>query len=61
MVNKILLQELKTIIKEEYSEDLSDDQIHLVASGMVRYFDLLSKLFHQTNQDQKNEIIRYDN
>lgn len=61
MVNKILLQELKTIIKEEYDEDLSDDQVHLIANGMARYFDLLSKLFHRPNQDQKNEIIRYDN
>ena len=61
MVSKQLLQELKIIIEEEYGEILTDEQVYAIGSGLVRYWDLLSKIFHQINKDQKDEIIRYDN
>lgn len=52
MVSKELLQELKTIIEEEYNEDLSDEQAHLIGNGMTRYFDLLARLIHNKQNDE---------
>lgn len=60
MISKQLLQELKIIIGEEYGENLDDSQVYAIGNGLVKYWDLLSKIFQKISQE-KNEIINYDN
>jgi hypothetical protein len=50
MVSQQLLIELKEIIKAEYGQDLEMEKISQIGNGMVGYFDLLAKLYHEDNQ-----------
>lgn len=58
MVKKELLEELRQIIKEDYDEDIDDRQLYLIGNGMVKYFDLLAKIYHRM---QKNKQAKDDN
>lgn len=44
MLSKSLLDELKTIIKEDYGKEPSDKDIYQIANNLVDYFDLLKKI-----------------
>jgi len=52
MVSQQLLQELKKIIKEEYTRDLSVEEISQIGNGLVGYFDLLAKIKHEENENE---------
>lgn len=43
MVSKGLLEELRLILKEDYGQDLTPEQVFGVGNTLVGYFDLLSK------------------
>lgn len=55
MVSQQLLDELKNIVKEEYGQDLEMEKISQIGNGLVGYFDLLAKMYHENNQDNENE------
>ena len=55
MVSQQLLDELKEIIKEEYGQDLEMDKISQIGNGLVGYFDLLTKMYHESKQDNEND------
>lgn len=55
MVSQQLLDELKNIIKEEYGQDLEMEKVSQIGNGLVGYFDLLAKMYHENNQDDENE------
>ncbi len=58
-VSNELILELQTIIKEDYSKELSTAEVAKIASGLVGYFDLLGKMYYQqqeTNRSQELEI-----
>ena len=48
MLNKKHVDEFRNIVKEEYGHDLSDKQAENIANGLVDYFDLLAKMYHQS-------------
>lgn len=47
MVSQQLLEELKLIISEEYGQDLDIATVAEIGNGMVNYFDLLAKIYHE--------------
>ena len=53
MLSQALLDELRLILKEDYGQDLTPEQVFEVGNTLVGYFDLLAK-FSQKNKD-KNE------
>lgn len=53
MVSKELIQELQTIIREDYGREVSYQQASSIANDLVGYFDLLAKLYHQQNEYEK--------
>ncbi len=46
-VSKELILELQTIIREDYSKELSTAEVTQIANDLVGYFDLLGKMCHQ--------------
>ncbi len=46
-VSNELILELQTIIKEDYSKELSTAEVSQIANDLVGYFDLLGKMYHQ--------------
>ncbi len=46
-ISNELIQELQTIIKEDYDQDLPMADVSQIANNLVGYFDLLAKLHHQ--------------
>lgn len=55
MVSQQLLIELQNIIKEEYGQDLEMDKISQIGNGLVGYFDLLAKMYHENNKNNEYE------
>lgn len=51
MVSQQLLNELREIIKEDYGQDLEMKKISQIGNGLVGYFDLLTKMYHENNQE----------
>ena len=51
MVSQQLIEELKTIIKEDYGKDLEIKQVAQIANSLVGYFDLLTKIYHQEKSE----------
>ncbi len=50
MVSRQLLEELKTIIKDEYGKDLEMKEVTSIAENLVGYFDLLAKINYRQSQ-----------
>lgn len=55
MVSQQLLNELQQIIKEEYGQDLEIGKVSEIGNGLVGYFDLLAKMYHENNQNNEYE------
>jgi hypothetical protein len=55
MVSQELLSELRVIIKEDYSVELSDDELSDVATTLVGYYDLLAKLDQSKQKEDEND------
>ena len=54
MLSQALLDELRLILKEDYGQDLTPEQVFEVGNTLVGYFDLLAK-FSQKNKDKNEE------
>jgi hypothetical protein len=46
-ISRKLIDELKTIIKEEYGKELTNQEASEMARDLVGYFDLLAKIYHR--------------
>ena len=56
MISQKLLQELREIIKSEKGIDLSMEEVSEIGNGMVDYYNLLARMYHENNQEDENEI-----
>ena len=54
MLSQALLDELKLILKEDYEQDLTPEQVFGMCNTLVSYFDLLAK-FNQKNADENEK------
>jgi hypothetical protein len=54
MVSQQIVEELKTIIKEDYGKDLETKEVAQIAENLVNYFDLLAKIYHRMRYENKN-------
>ncbi len=54
-VSKELIAELQTIIREDYGKELTIAEVSQIANGLVGYFDLLGKMYHQDNEETQLE------
>lgn len=52
MVSPELINELKTIIKEDYGVELEQNEADEIANSLVNYFDLLAKIQIENNVKQ---------
>jgi len=55
MISKSLLDELKTIIREDYGEELDDQKISQIGNSLVSYFDLLKEIHHRNRKPMEKE------
>lgn len=55
MVSSQLIEELKTIIKEDYGKDLEIKEVAEIANALVGYYDLLAKIYNRINQKNEND------
>jgi hypothetical protein len=54
MVSQELLEELKMIIKEDYQIELSPPILSEIGNNLVNFFDLLSKVDYENDQNTPN-------
>ena len=54
MVSEKLVEEFQKIVKKEYGRDITVAEASQIANGLVDYFDLLAKLYHEQNVTQKS-------
>jgi len=54
MLSKPLLNELKTIMSEDYGREINDQEISQIANGLVDYFDLLAEIAHRIKKGVEN-------
>ncbi len=55
MVSQPLINELREIIRQEYGRDLDPQEASRIGNGLVGYFNLLAKMYHENNQHNENE------
>lgn len=48
-LNEKTIRELQQILKEEYGRDLSFTETTEIANGLVGYWNLLARIYHQEN------------
>lgn len=53
-ISKERILELQQIIKEDYAREVSFSEASEIANGLVGYFDLLAKLYHQMQKLPKS-------
>lgn len=49
-IPKYLVQELQEIIRVEYGKELSMEDAEQIGSGIVSWFDNLTKLYHKNKE-----------
>ncbi len=52
MISQDLLDELKTILKEDFGLELTMEEVSKIASAFVAYFDLLAKVYYESGQKE---------
>ncbi len=57
-VSNDLILELQQIIKDEYGRETSLVEVSEIANGLVGYFDLLAKMYHEAN-DLVSDTVEY--
>lgn len=45
------LEELRTMIAEEYGREVTAQELHQIGYGLVGYFDLLAYLYHKQKEN----------
>ncbi len=55
MLSEALLKELNSILKEDYSQNLNQNDLVEVGNNLISYFDLLLKINHTMNQNYDNK------
>jgi len=53
MLSQQTIQQLQQIITEEYGKELTLKEVTEIAQTMVNYFDLLAKILHRDNENDK--------
>ncbi len=48
MLEEETIKELQSIIKEKYGKDISFSEASEIGNGLVNYFDLLAKIYHNS-------------
>ena len=54
MLSKSLLDELETILKEDYGKESNSQEVSQMANNLVDYFDLLAKLAYRAKEKVEN-------
>jgi hypothetical protein len=57
MVSPGLVEELRIIIKEEYQVDLEPQEVSEIANTLVNFFNLLTKIELEDNNNQIEEGV----
>ncbi len=57
MVSPALVEELRIIIKEEYQMDLELEEASEIANTLVNFFNLLTKIEFEDDNNQTEGII----
>lgn len=50
MISQQTFKEFQEAVKQEYGQDLTDKEAEEILTGMVKYFDLLAKLYHRDKE-----------
>jgi hypothetical protein len=57
MLKRELLNELREIVKEDFGENLSDEELFEFGNSLLSYFELLTKIyFREKNSNEENSI-----
>ncbi len=59
MIAKEHVEEFKKIVVEEYGCDLSYEKAEIIANGLVDYYDLLAKMYHQTKPKNNQDLTPF--
>ncbi len=51
MLSESTITELREIIREEYGKEVPLADVREIGENIVRYFDLLAKIYHRTLSD----------
>ena len=54
MVSDQLIQEFQLIVKEDYDREISKAEASEILSTLTSYFDLLAKIYHRKQTNNKN-------
>ena len=52
MISKQLVEELQTIIKEDYKKEISFSDAVLLADNLAGCYDSLAKIYHRMNMNE---------
>jgi hypothetical protein len=58
MLKKELLNELKEIVKEDFNENLNDEELFEFGNSLLSYFELLAKIYFREKKSNKENSIR---
>lgn len=60
MLSEATIDELRTILRENYDKALTKDQASQVAYDLTNYFDLLGKIYHREKGDEIRDHEKHD-
>lgn len=54
-----MLEKLRVILKEDFGQEVSDQELHEIAFNLLSYYDLLLQCYCEDNQPAEAPIAQY--
>ncbi len=54
------LEKLRVILKEDFGQEVSDQELHEIAFNLLSYYDLLLQCYCEDNQLAEAPITQYE-
>jgi len=54
------LEKLRVIIKEDFGQEVSDQELHEVAFNLLGYYDTLLQCYYEDNEKAEVPIVQHD-
>ena len=61
MISEKRIKEFQKAVKEDYGKNITSAEANEIINGLVNYFDLLAKIFHRIETNEKKKETHKNN
>lgn len=55
-----ILEKLRLILKEDFGQEVSDQELHEIAFNLLGYYDTLLQCYCEDSEKAESPIVQYD-